>query len=246
MFFSATTSPVCILNKDHDGNNKVHPRRHKNNTTAKDHIFQFAGLSMVFRGAPPTYTIGGVWPNPPDERGWQRASIHTDHGRLLIEYLKSGVVNIADSPTKIWKDHVRLRVVDPKTKSFARFVNKCKQAFIESTTSSAPTANMPIDTFEDDAFDSDDDDSRGNKNRPDPPNRMPQPRYSNTMDPLMHRVDYATRDQQISLPTRIFEGMPPLFSPHLSLSAILFHLQLLLPIKPIAKFCSSARLPHFR
>lgn len=170
---------------------------------------------MVAHGAPPTYTIGGVWPNPPDERGWRRASIHTDHGRLLIEYLKSGVVNIADHPTTIWRNHIELRVVNPKTKSFNRFVTKCKLAFIESTSSTATTeastTNMPTDAF-DDALYSDDEDIRGN-NRPDPPNRMPKPLDLNTMGPLMHRVDYATRDQQVSLPTRVFEGTPPLFSP---------------------------------
>ena len=186
---------------------------------------------MVVHGPPSSYTIGGAWPNPPDDRGWRRASIDTDHGRLLIGYLESGVVDIADPPTKIWKTHSQLRVVNPKTKAFARFVKLCKQAFTESissrptsatSTTEASTINMPTNAF--DCDDDYDDSSRGNQYRPpDPSNRMPLPQDSNTMDPLMHRVDYATRDQQVSLPTRVYEGMHPVFSP-LSPSALLFNL----------------------
>ena len=146
-------------------------------------------------GRPSTYKINGSWPDPP-EGGWRSSSTDTAHGKLLIRLLKSGVVSTTDDPTKIWVNFEGLRVVNPRTKAFFNFVKKC-QAQVEEDSNQ----KMPSDPSHYTGSDEDDDDSVG----PDPP-RMPMPRNYSFQDPLLHRHDYATRDQQISLPARVNEG----------------------------------------
>jgi hypothetical protein len=163
---------------------------------------------MAAASACATYTINGVWPTPPDSSGWRKASIHTEHGRLLIQLLRLGKVLVSDPPTKIWTAYGDLRVVNPRTKAFYLFVDKCKKAAF----SEAPTSNtMPTNASYNEGFCSDDDDD-DNDTRPDPPIRMPPLRTAVTQDPLMRQGDYATRDQQISLPTQVIPGAPPLLS----------------------------------
>jgi hypothetical protein len=161
-------------------------------------------------GAPATYIINGDWPSPPADTGcWRLASVNTDHGRLLLQYLNSGTVKLADPPTKIWANHRELRVVNPKTKAFHKFVSRCKKAHIKEQTVVESATKMPTDaSYSAGAYDSDDDDDDGNYRPPDPPNRMPPPRNGVSDAPLMHPQDYASRNQQISLPTRIFNGTP--------------------------------------
>ncbi len=171
---------------------------------------------MVAVGAPATYTINGAWPNPPDSSGWRKASIHTEHGRLLIQLLRSGKVLDSDPPAKIWTAYGDLRVVNPRTRAFHSFVEKCKKAaFAKAHTSNT----MPTDDASyKEGFHSDDDDD--DDTRPDPPIRMPPPRTAVTQDPLMRQSDYARRDQQMSLPTRVYTGAPPLLS--LEFSVLLY------------------------
>ena len=158
-------------------------------------------------GAPATYIVNGDWPSPPADTGcWRKASANSDHGRLLLQYLNSGTVKITDTPSTIWSNHRELRVVNPKTKAFHKFVSRCKKAHIKEQTVESST-KMPTDaSYTAGVYDSDDDDN--NYSPPDPPNRMPPPRNAVSDAPLMHPKDYATRDQQISLPTRIFNGTP--------------------------------------
>lgn len=146
-------------------------------------------------GRPSTYKINGSWPDPP-EGGWRSSSTNTAHGKLLIGLLKSGVVSTTDDPSKIWVNFEGLRVVNPQTKAFVNFVKKC-QAQVEEDYDK----KMPSDPSHYTGSDDDDDFSVG----PDPP-RMPMPRNSSFQDPLLHRHDYSTRDQQISLPARVNEG----------------------------------------
>lgn len=156
---------------------------------------------MVKSGPTPTYTINGIWPTPPDQFGWRNSSIKSSHGRLLISLLRTGRVQLSDPPVVIWAAQRDLRVVNPKTKAFQTFVAKCKRAFTKQI-----AANMPADASYNGSFvDSGDDDD---ETRPDPPNRMPPPRNAISEDPLMRYREYATRDQQISLPTRVVEGVP--------------------------------------
>ena len=165
----------------------------------------FQTSRMPRSGAPATYTINGVWPSPPDF-GWRRVSVYTNHGRLLLQYLKSGRVKLTDLPTTIWSEHRDLQVVNPKTKAFQAFIAKCKKAYTQQQTVES-SAKMPTDaSYSAGAYDSDDDDDDNNYSPPDPPNRMPPPRNAVTDAPLTHPQYYATRDQQISLPTRIFHS----------------------------------------
>lgn len=147
---------------------------------------------MVRGGRPSGYKINGLWPDPP-EGGWRSSSLKTDHGRLLIGLLRSGVISSTEHPLNIWENFEGLRVVNPQTKAFFRFVRLC-QAKVRKESNQ----DMPSDPSHYSGSDDDDSDA------PDPP-RMPMPRNS-FQDPLLHRHDYATRDQQISLPTRVYEG----------------------------------------
>jgi hypothetical protein len=149
--------------------------------------------TMVRGGRPSGYKINGLWPDPPDG-GWRSSSLKTDHGRLLIGLLRSGVISSAEHPLDIWENFEGLRVVNPQTKAFFRFVRQCQAKVCKES-----NQDMPSDPSH--YSGSDDDDSVA----PDPPLRMPMPRNS-FQDPLLHRHDYATRDQQISLPTRVYEG----------------------------------------
>ena len=182
---------------------------------------------MPRSGAPATYISNGAWPSPPDF-GWRKASVNTDHGRLLLQYLNSGRVKLTDPPTRIWTNHIDLRVVNPQTKAFHKFVGRCKQAYKKQQTfESESSPKMPTDASYRSAgnYDSDDDDDDDNFRPPDPPHQMPRPRNALTDVPLMHPQDYATRDQQISLPTRIFSSKPCLL-----LFLLLLLLLLLSPI----------------
>jgi hypothetical protein len=152
--------------------------------------------TMVSGGRPSRYKINGLWPDPP-QGGWRSSSLNTDHGRLLIGLLRSGAVSTAEDPASIWENFEVLRVVNPKTKAFFRFVKLCQAKVCKES-----NQDMPFDPSQHySGSDEDDDDSVA----PDPPLRMPMPRNS-FQDPLLHRHDYATRDQQISLPTRVYEG----------------------------------------
>ena len=116
-----------------DGNhNHHHHKMNKGNKTKRN----FTG-----RHHQGFFVDGKLLPKP--SQGWASASIHTPHGKRLVQIYKQGV-SIALSPTWIYQTYPELRCVEHGS-SFRKFKANCIKAYQAKNTSS-PFARTSSDT----------------------------------------------------------------------------------------------------
>lgn len=138
---------------------------------------------------------------------WRTSSANSDHGRLLLRYYREGRIKIDTPPGDIWTNYPELRLVNPYSTNWRRFINNVRSIANQEHTSmsdsdsieSIPQRRMPDVNVHGSSHSRKSKSTSTSSHRPDAPGKD----APNIVE-LMRRCNIDYRAYSTHIPTRVY------------------------------------------